>query len=164
MSSAGYPIIDAHQHTGPWPFPGRWGGIELNLDLMERRGLDAALCRTIAAHPPGGLAYLSCNPATLARDLQHLCAELREEIISTVSHTGGHLGATFPGGELTFDDGSPVLTAVTDANGRYSFTQLGAGQYFVDVTDENGILAGLRWSSGWRNSDESMWLSDHTFE
>ncbi|MHB8078268.1 MAG: 1-deoxy-D-xylulose-5-phosphate synthase [Candidatus Krumholzibacteriia bacterium] len=40
--------------------------------------------------------------ATLSRgELEQLCAELREEIISTVSHTGGHLGASLGVVELT---------------------------------------------------------------
>jgi predicted TIM-barrel fold metal-dependent hydrolase len=49
VRSADYPIIDVHQHTGPWPFPGKWGGIELNLDLLERRGLDAAITSSTEA-------------------------------------------------------------------------------------------------------------------
>jgi predicted TIM-barrel fold metal-dependent hydrolase len=65
MSSAGYPIIDAHQHTGPWPFPGRWGGIELNLDLMERRGLDAAIISSTEAI----VDDMAVGNARLAEDL-----------------------------------------------------------------------------------------------
>jgi predicted TIM-barrel fold metal-dependent hydrolase len=37
------PIIDVHQHIGPWPFPGRWGGIQENLRLMAARGIDRAI-------------------------------------------------------------------------------------------------------------------------
>ena len=33
--------------------------------------------------------------------LEQVCAEIREEIISTVSHTGGHLGASLGVVELT---------------------------------------------------------------
>ncbi|MBN1641639.1 MAG: amidohydrolase family protein [Anaerolineae bacterium] len=43
MTDAAYPIVDVHEHVGPWPFAGKWGGIELNLELMARRGIDAAV-------------------------------------------------------------------------------------------------------------------------
>jgi predicted TIM-barrel fold metal-dependent hydrolase len=49
MSQVQYPIIDVHQHVGPWPFPGRWGGIELNLRYLERRGIDAAIISSAEA-------------------------------------------------------------------------------------------------------------------
>jgi predicted TIM-barrel fold metal-dependent hydrolase len=42
-------VIDVHQHVGPWPFPGRWGGIELNLEWMERRGIDVAILSSTEA-------------------------------------------------------------------------------------------------------------------
>lgn len=42
-------VIDVHQHVGPWPFPGRWGGIELNLALMARRGIDVAIVSSTEA-------------------------------------------------------------------------------------------------------------------
>jgi hypothetical protein len=37
------PVVDVHQHMGPWPFYGRWGGIEQNLRLMTSRGIDVAV-------------------------------------------------------------------------------------------------------------------------
>lgn len=49
MSGAAYPIVDVHQHSGPWPFAGKWGGIEQNLRYMERRGLDAAIISSTEA-------------------------------------------------------------------------------------------------------------------
>jgi len=49
MSAAAYPIVDVHQHSGPWPFAGKWGGIEQNLRYMERRGIDAAVVSSTEA-------------------------------------------------------------------------------------------------------------------
>jgi len=49
MSAAAYSIVDVHQHSGPWPFAGKWGGIEQNLQYMERRGLDAAIISSTEA-------------------------------------------------------------------------------------------------------------------
>lgn len=65
-----YPIIDAHQHSGPWPFPGRWGGLEENLRLMELRGIDAAIvssARAVVQDMVAGNAELAESIAGHAR-------------------------------------------------------------------------------------------------
>ena len=49
MTQKKLPIIDVHQHSGPWPFAGKWGGLELNLRLMERRGIDIAIVSSTEA-------------------------------------------------------------------------------------------------------------------
>ena len=59
-------IIDVHQHVGPWPFPGRWGGIELNLEYMEKRGIDVAIISSTEAIVDDMLA----GNARLAQDLE----------------------------------------------------------------------------------------------
>ena len=68
MKAASYPIVDVHQHTGPWPFPGKWGGIELNLDLMARRGIDVAITSSTEAIVDDMVA----GNARLAEDLARL--------------------------------------------------------------------------------------------
>ena len=47
----------------------RLGGIDGLLVDPPRKGLPAPLCAAIGANPPATVAYVSCNPATLARDL-----------------------------------------------------------------------------------------------
>lgn len=53
---------------------GRHGAQALLLD-PPRKGLAAEALAAILAAPPPKLAYLSCDPATLARDLGQLCGE-----------------------------------------------------------------------------------------
>jgi hypothetical protein len=52
-------------------------------------------------------------------------------------------------GDGVIDDGEPLLaTATTYANGDYSFDNLANGEYIVDVTDENNVLAGYGQTAG----------------
>ena len=79
MENPSTPIVDVHQHVGPWPFPGKWGGIELNLSGMARSGIDVAIISsteaivddTVAgnarlaediAGQPNLLGYVTLNP------------------------------------------------------------------------------------------------------
>ena len=53
----------------------RLGAIDGLLLDPPRKGLPAQVCAAIAANAPATVAYISCNPATLARDLALLTAE-----------------------------------------------------------------------------------------
>ncbi len=82
-------VIDVHQHMGPWPFPGRWGGIEENLRLMAARGIDVAvvssaqavvqdmvagnadLAASISGHP-NLYGYVTLNPTVLDLSRQEI--------------------------------------------------------------------------------------------
>ena len=55
---------------------------------------------------------------------------------------------TDPNGDGNTSDGVIIATTVTDANGFYSFNQLGSGNYIVDVTDDNGALTGYSLTTG----------------
>ncbi|MBM5800613.1 MAG: 23S rRNA (uracil(1939)-C(5))-methyltransferase RlmD [Cyanobacteria bacterium K_DeepCast_35m_m2_023] len=50
-------------------------GAELVLVDPPRKGLEASVCRALCERPSRQLAYLSCDPATLARDLQQLVGD-----------------------------------------------------------------------------------------
>ena len=84
-----YPVVDVHQHVGPWPFFGRWGGIEENLRLMALRGIDRAiissaravvedmvagnteLAQSITGHPRL-YGYVTVNPTLVELSSQEL--------------------------------------------------------------------------------------------
>lgn len=47
-----------------------------------RGGVDASVISALLKHPPKRLVYISCDPATLARDLKELCTKFKvEEVV-----------------------------------------------------------------------------------
>jgi predicted TIM-barrel fold metal-dependent hydrolase len=102
-------IVDVHQHAGPWPFAGTSGGIELNLDLMERRGIDIAIIssaravvqemvlgNTELAHDlaakPNLYGYVTLNPTW-----RSLCEQEIERFVKNPQFVGYKIHPTYSG-------------------------------------------------------------------
>ncbi len=77
---------DVAEHLGPLLrqsecASGRWNGTVLLLDPPST-GLGPGVVEAIVEHPPEEVFYVSCNPATLARDLSRLSG--RFDLVSVV--------------------------------------------------------------------------------
>ncbi|NCC51599.1 MAG: hypothetical protein EOM20_10320, partial [Spartobacteria bacterium] len=59
-------------------------------------------------------------------------------------------------------DGLIIATTVTDADGNYLFTGLAGGEYTVEVTDVNSVLAGLTHTLGVPNTDNESQVNPFT--
>jgi 23S rRNA (uracil1939-C5)-methyltransferase len=73
-----YATIDL-SHEGvpqPWPNP------DLVVVNPPRRGLDARVVETLIQRQPEHLVYVSCNPETLARDLNLLVGWSVEQVVA----------------------------------------------------------------------------------
>jgi hypothetical protein len=149
MMALFYPIVDVHQHVGPWPFAGRWGGIELNLHYLERRGIDAALIssteaivddlvagnRRLANDIAGHSAlygYVVVNPRYLELSAQQLeIYDAHPQFVGAKVHTS--YSATPIGApamadlfELLAAHGKPVLIHTWGAGDAHALAQLAA--------------------------------------
>ncbi len=81
-NAAGFPALRTHAMDAAQFFE-RWAGpLDLLVADPPRAGLGTKLTAAIAAAAPGRLHYLSCDPATLARDLKALGASGPMEIES----------------------------------------------------------------------------------
>lgn len=65
-------------------FAGEWGTPDWVVINPPRRGCDEDVLRAIAARPPEKLAYVSCNPTTLARDIAILMREAPDFELKTL--------------------------------------------------------------------------------
>ncbi|MCK4761321.1 MAG: hypothetical protein KAW12_03915 [Candidatus Aminicenantes bacterium] len=65
---------------------------------------------------------------------------------------------TDPDGDGSYADGSLIETTNTDLNGYYAFLNLGEGNYIVEVTDTNGVLAGFSTTTGTTNPHSAIAL------
>jgi 23S rRNA (uracil1939-C5)-methyltransferase len=74
---------DLEQDLGniPGTFQGTFQG-DIDIVLLDppRKGCDPSVLASLRQLAPARIVYMSCNPSTLARDLQHLCADGRYQL------------------------------------------------------------------------------------
>jgi 23S rRNA (uracil1939-C5)-methyltransferase len=70
----------------------RLPGVDALLVDPPRKGLERSTLAAIRAHPPPKLLYLSCDPATLARDLALLCGTAKEASAPPAGAAGSEAG------------------------------------------------------------------------
>ncbi|NGN63630.1 amidohydrolase family protein [Streptomyces sp. A7024] len=111
------PIIDVHAHWGPWPFHMDVAGARLNLELMDRYGIDLqvvsaseavtydavggnAALREVLAGEPRLRGYAVVNP----NRIEESAADLRR-CLDTGRFVGAKIHTTYPGRAI----GSPQM-------------------------------------------------------
>lgn len=111
------PIIDVHAHWGPWPFHMDVGSARLNLELMDRYGIDLQLVSAseavtydavagnaalneVLAHQPRLRGYAVVNP----NRIEESTADLRR-CLATGRFAGAKIHTTYPGRAI----GSPQM-------------------------------------------------------
>ncbi|MBS1984244.1 MAG: 23S rRNA (uracil(1939)-C(5))-methyltransferase RlmD [Bdellovibrionales bacterium] len=69
---------------GVQTFHGEWGSPDWVVLNPPRKGCDEAVLKLVASKPPRKIAYISCNPVSLARDIALLQSEHPEFVLKTV--------------------------------------------------------------------------------
>jgi predicted TIM-barrel fold metal-dependent hydrolase len=115
-------IIDVHGHWGPWPFHLEVGDVALNLELMDRYGIDAQIVSAAEAvvydavagnaklaevlqGQPRLYGYAVVNANRLERSAQDL-----KDCLSTGRFIGAKIHTTYPGVPI----GSPLMADTFD--------------------------------------------------
>lgn len=115
-------IIDVHGHWGPWPFHLEVGDVALNLELMDRYGIDVQLVSAAEAvvydavtgnaklaevlqEQPRLYGYAVVN----ANRLEHSAEDLKD-CLSTGRFVGAKIHTTYPGVGI----GSPLMADTFD--------------------------------------------------
>ncbi|TCM46752.1 amidohydrolase family protein [Kribbella sp. VKM Ac-2568] len=115
-------IIDVHGHWGPWPYHLDGGDVALNVELMDRYGIDLQLVSSAEAvvydavagnaalaevliDEPRLYGYAVVNPNRLDRSADDL-----RDCLSTGRFLGAKIHTTYPGVPV----GSPLMAAAFD--------------------------------------------------
>ncbi|MDX6264513.1 MAG: uncharacterized protein QOH84_6201, partial [Kribbellaceae bacterium] len=115
-------IIDVHGHWGPWPFHMDVGGVALNLELMDRYGIELQVVSAAEAvvydavagnaklaevlqNQPRLYGYAVVNANRLERSAQDL-----KDCLSTGRFLGAKIHTTYPGVPI----GSPLMADAFD--------------------------------------------------
>lgn len=115
-------IIDVHAHWGPWPFHMEVGGVALNLELMDRYGIELQIVSAAEAvvydavagnaklaevliEQPRLYGYAVVNANRLERSAEDL-----RDCLSTGRFVGAKIHTTYPGVSI----GSPLMADTFD--------------------------------------------------
>jgi hypothetical protein len=122
MSS--YRIIDPHQHTGSWPFPGRFGGIEMNVYYMQRYNISAVIISStegIVSDMVGGNArlaeYISGRPGLYGyvvvnpNDLKLSCQQM-DHYYANKQFVAAKIHPSYAGQSLSSPKMAPLIAEI----------------------------------------------------
>jgi predicted TIM-barrel fold metal-dependent hydrolase len=144
-------IIDVHGHWGPWPFHLDVGDVSLNVELMDRYGIDLQLVSAAEAvvydavagnaalaevltDQPRLYGYAVVNPNRLERSAEDL-----RDCLSTGRFLGAKIHTTYPGVSI----GHPLMAEAFDMLDEVGVPLL-LHTWGTDVALLPGLLEGRR--------------------
>jgi predicted TIM-barrel fold metal-dependent hydrolase len=172
-------IIDVHAHAGPWFFATDVGAAELNIELMDRYGIDRQIVSAseavtydmvtgnrwmaqVLAVQPRLLGYVVINPNYLPEAADEL-----EKYVPAGRFVGVKIHTTYPGQPLTSKAAKQALGLAAEAGlpvliHTWDDTVLS----LVDVLEKHDslrIIAGHMGGPAWRTAVEAACRTDRLY-